>query len=509
MGSVREAAGVPESLRHRVLLHHPAGFRPFGGSGLFTRIGGQPTVDRLVDHLYAGFEDDELLRPLFPRDLAAGRAGQKVFFAQWLGGPARYSEESHAGLKQRHDDLPITPALAARWLGHFRRALEVMVPDEADRTSILAQARSLAHALRGEPGDDERAVGQVAWCGVGARTLRRATDLARRGDVDRLAAAMEETPALRHPTYAAASMQLAVLAGRTAVVGLLLGLGVDVNTPHHLPVRVSGRAFERVVYVTPLCAARLRGQAEVEEVLLRAGAREDVFTAAFLGDVPVLTRLLDSDGSVAGEPDPATDVLAVTALDHAVGGGQLEALRLLLRHRRSPLPDGVRALRGAAERSSPPMVELLLAHGADATRLGVGRWVLHPRLAPMLAGHGARIDSSGAWIGACCTGNQGRKDDPDYVRALLRHGARATDRRRGGPGSAGRAGVGALEATALHYAARAGFLATIEVLLDNGADPVARDSRGRTPLDWLEEAAPSVAKGEVRRSLTRARARRG
>jgi hypothetical protein len=71
------------------------------------------------------------------------------------------------------------------------------------------------------------------------------------------------------------------------------------------------------------------------------------------------------------------------------------------------------------------MAELLLAHGADATRIGVGRWVLHPELAPLLASRGAAIDASGSWIGASCTGNQGRKDDPEYVRALLRHGARA------------------------------------------------------------------------------------
>src|SRR6516162_3264836 len=118
-------------------------------------------------------------------------------------------------------------------------------------------------------------------------------------------------------------------------------------------------------------------------------------------------------------------------------------------------------------------------------RIGVGRWVLHPELAPLLASRGAVIDSSGSWIGASCTGNQGRKDDPEHVRALLRHGARAT-------------GVRALNATALHYAAKAGFLRTIEVLLDHGADQDARDSHGRTPLDWLEQAAPSVSRTAVR-----------
>ena len=90
------------------------------------------------------------------------------------------------------------------------------------------------------------------------------------------------------------------------------------------------------------------------------------------------------------------------------------------------------------------------------------------------------------------------------VRALLRHGARATDR-RSGDYLKGATGVRALNATALHYAAKAGFLRTIEVLLDNGADPAARDSRGQTSLDWLEQAAPSVSRDAVRNLLEPAR----
>ena len=61
----------------------------------------------------------------------------------------------------------------------------------------------------------------------------------------------------------------------------------------------------------------------------------------------------------------------------------------------------------------------------------------------------------------------------------------------------------ALNATALHYAAKAGFLKTIKVLLGHGADPGALDTRGRTPLDWLEEATRLVARSEVRRLFTR------
>jgi ankyrin repeat protein len=277
---------------------------------------------------------------------------------------------------------------------------------------------------------------------------------------------------------------------------MLLDSGVGADHPFYLPVGVTGLAFERVVFVTPLCAARMKRRSTVESLLLAAGANEDVFTSAFLGDLTSLARMLAADPGLAQATDPAVDVLGITPVEHAVAGGQPAALRLIMDHVAHPFSGLVRALRGATAQGSLTMVELLLAHGADATRIGVGRWVLHPELAPLLASHGAAIDASGSWIGASCTGNQGRKDDPDYVRALLRYGASANDRRAGDP--EGATGVRALNATALHYAAKAGFLRTIEVLMEHGADPDARDSHGRTPLDWLDQAAPSVPRAAVR-----------
>jgi len=511
-------SAYPMCLEHRGLLDHPLGFRPFRGTDLFERIGGQPAIDRLVDLLYEGIGDDDQLRLLFPRDLAGSRSAQKLFFAEWLDGPRRYSEQAHAGLGHSHDGLPITPALASRWLGHFRRAMEATVTAENDRKAIFAQVRSLAMALASEqvapvrlPGRGNRPSGKdargsgsgngpqpVAWCGVGARGVARARDLAHRGDVAGLGAALAAAPDLLRPSYAAAIMQAAALAGRAEIVRMLLDGGVGADHPFYLPVGVTGLAFERVVFVTPLCAARMKRRSAVESLLVAAGAREDVFTAAFLGDLTALARMLTADPSLAQATDPAVDVLDITPAEHAVAGGQALALRLILDQVAQPFPY-VRALRGAAARGSLAMVELLLAHGADATRIGVGRWVLHPELAPLLASRGAAIDSSGSWIGASCTGNQGRRDDPDYVRALLRHGASANDRRTGDPDGA--AGVRALNATALHYATKAGFLRTIEVLIDHGADPDARDSHGRTPLDWLEQAAPSVSRAAVRNLL--------
>jgi truncated hemoglobin YjbI len=136
-------AADPVSLEHRSPWSHALDLRPFRGTDLFQRIGGQPAIDRLVDLLYEGIRNDGQLRPLFPRDLADSRSMQKLFFAQWLDGPRRYSAQAYKGLGPGHAGLPITPALADRWLGHFRRAMEATVAAEDDRTTIFAQVHSL------------------------------------------------------------------------------------------------------------------------------------------------------------------------------------------------------------------------------------------------------------------------------------------------------------------------------------------------------------------------------
>jgi ankyrin repeat protein len=277
-----------------------------------------------------------------------------------------------------------------------------------------------------------------------------------------------------------------VLNGRTPVVKLLLECGVEVNKPSPI---------QPLIFVTPLAAARLRGRKEVEAVLLERGAREDVFTHAFLGDLTRLRDDLAGDPSPAQAYDPAVDALAITPVHHAVAGERLDALRLLLAHVSASLVNGARALRDAAVRVNVAMVEMLLEQGTDASSIGAGRWVLDPELAPLLARAGASVDRSGAWIGLACTGNQGRKDDPEYVAALLRYGARVDDRRRVGQDNDGG------RATALHYAAKAGFTRTIAVLLAHGADPRARDENGLTPLDWLERSAKSVDRASVRSLL--------
>jgi len=255
-----------------------------------------------------------------------------------------------------------------------------------------------------------------------------------------------------------------------------------------------------LIFVTPLCAARMKRRGAIETLLLRRGAKEDIFTDAFLGDLDHLHADIGGDQGVVQAIDPAVDALQITPVHHAIAGGQVDVLRALLSRisqADQPLLGGTRAVQTAVARENVAMLVMLLEQGASAASVGAGRWVLHPELAPILRRAGASVDRSGSWIGLACTGNQGRKDDPDFVTSLLRHGARVDDKRLIGQGNDGG------HVTALHYAAKAGFVQTIAVLLAYGADPNARDDNGLTPLDWVERAAPSVDRAIVRRLLHR------
>ena len=79
----------------------------------------------LVEEFYVGVEGDELLRPMYPRDLAGAKARLAMFLVQYWGGPTTYSDNrGHPRLRMRH--MPFTVDIAARdaWLTHMGAALD-------------------------------------------------------------------------------------------------------------------------------------------------------------------------------------------------------------------------------------------------------------------------------------------------------------------------------------------------------------------------------------------------
>ena len=112
---------------------------------LFERIGGREVVERVVDDFYDRVEADEVLRPIFPEELAAGREKQKLFLEQWLGGELRYSERyGHPRLRRRHFPFVIDGQAVGRWLKHMGDALRAAGVEESEFAEIMAGLGPLA-----------------------------------------------------------------------------------------------------------------------------------------------------------------------------------------------------------------------------------------------------------------------------------------------------------------------------------------------------------------------------
>lgn len=94
-------------------------------TSLYAEIGGQETLDKLVQAFYPRVYADEELKPLFEGDMAEIQRKQRMFLSQFLGGPALYSEEfGPPAMRQRHLPFEITPKRAERWLSCMKRAFD-------------------------------------------------------------------------------------------------------------------------------------------------------------------------------------------------------------------------------------------------------------------------------------------------------------------------------------------------------------------------------------------------
>ena len=106
---------------------------------LLERIGGREVIERVVDAFYDKVETDEELRPLFPEELDEGRAKQKLFLEQWLGGEPRYSAQyGHPRLRRRHFPFVISERAAGRWMRHMIQAFRDCGVTEPELAELVA-----------------------------------------------------------------------------------------------------------------------------------------------------------------------------------------------------------------------------------------------------------------------------------------------------------------------------------------------------------------------------------
>lgn len=107
-------------------------------------VGGRPAFDALVDAFYERVEADELLRPMYPDDLAPGKRHLAMFLTQYWGGGDVYGRErGHPRLRRRHAPFPVTPEAALRWAEHMTAAVRAQGwPEEAEALVLAYVARA-------------------------------------------------------------------------------------------------------------------------------------------------------------------------------------------------------------------------------------------------------------------------------------------------------------------------------------------------------------------------------
>jgi ankyrin repeat protein/truncated hemoglobin YjbI len=447
----------------------------FPPPGTFEAMGGRDAVARLVDGLYDRIENDKVLRPAFNRDLVKERAMLKLFFEAWLGGDQSYYDAMwRPGLQATHGSVSISSGMADRWLGHFFASFAAAVQDPSVAVRIRPALTRLAHGLvtrTTEPVAGER----LRDSRSGEGDARPFMPSIQRDDAAGIATVAAEHARVIQQ-YGPVLLLMAAVRGKPNAAEALLRQGIDVNAPSILPGSEASTQGLAMLLITPLCGALARGRNATVELLARHGAQYDIFSAAFVGDVDAVRKLLDLAPELAQARDPASDVAPITPLTHAVFAGQTDAARLLLQRGATVGANGVRLVRAAANGGNAALTDLLLAHGADPAAIGPGTWVVYPDLASKLLARGANINHEpGAWIGLCCTGNSGHKENVALARGMLRCGADVTAIYKGN--------------TALHCAARAGFAQVVEALIEHGADVNAPDAVGRTPLDMVKDGS--------------------
>lgn len=478
-------------LQHRGAIGQDGG-QLFALGGTYEAIGGGEAIGRLVDRLYDRLEADPVLRPAFGRDLANERAKVKRFFEAWFGGSQAYFDTDWPpGLQVAHAGISISRGMAARWLTHFFDSFAEMIGDSAIAAQIEPILTRLAMSLVNR--DHEPVAGEGLRCsavGVDPRLLRAV----QRDDEGLAADPVAHPGGIRH--WGPRLLLIAAVRGKVRSAEALLRQGVGVNAVSMLSGTEASAVGLPMLRMTALCGALAMRREPVVDLLVRHGARYDIFTAAFLGDLDGIRQLLDLSPALADAVDPAYDVAGFTPLMHAVSAGQLEAARLLLHSGATVGPNSVRMVRAAANGGYSELTDLLLEHGADPASIGAGPWALYPQIAEPLLAAGASVnDPRGrSWIGMCCTGNSGHRENAPLARALLRCGADVRARYRG--------------ATALHCASKAGFAQVVEALIEYGADVNALDDRGQTPLDACDQAGRSIDTVPVQRLLLSHGARR-
>ena len=318
-----------------------------------------------------------------------------------------------------------------------------------------------------------------------------------RGDLNAVKQFLADKPEWLHTigSHGRTMLWEAAYRGKLDVVQSLVEQGADINLPG---CHLSQHALE----ITPYCVARHEGRNDVADYLLNQGAVVDLHTAAYLGDYETAHKLVNQDAMLvnsgyldsvmlqSGGPHTVEHRFseAATPIRYAIVGGNIRIVELLISRGATIEPHSRQLLDHAVSTDRIDIVQLLFDNGANpkqAPRV----YDDNSEMSVLLKSYGVppedinAVDHMG-WpqLPYVCRGDKG--EHPEKVLRLLKLGADIDIRSNKGK-------------TALHCAAKAGFIKVIDVLLENGATIDATDNKGETPL--IEAIRSTIKDGEKQR----------
>ena len=293
-------------------------------------------------------------------------------------------------------------------------------------------------------------------------------DIAAKGDIEELRQLLARHPERlnQRGSHNRTLLWESVRRGKLPAVQWLVEQGADVNATG----RYNGESF---ILLTPYCAAIYYHRREAAEYLRAHGAQQDIFRAAYLGDSAAVARELAAHPDRINAEDPQDRLYYVPLLSFAVAGGRMELVEFLFEHGAVAAPYSLQLLSLAAKGERKDILDLLLRHDAQVVDLGeyyfsntfkldILRYFLEHGASPSRKG-----ENGFPPLVYLCRADKG--EQPDKIKLLLDFQAPVN-------------GLGPKGRTALHYAAAAGFLEVITILLDHGANYSIRDHQGETPL---------------------------
>ncbi|MEY2592218.1 MAG: hypothetical protein QOJ67_4202 [Acidimicrobiaceae bacterium] len=406
------------------------------GPELFKALGGRPGVAAIVECLYDRLERDRGLARLFRTRRSGERERLKEFFETIFGGETRGVRD--VGMQRRHIHRLISADESARWLAHFGEAMDEAGVAEHTQVAVMELLRGPASRLVND--------------GAPKDVLKSALASAGKGDVDAVAALVEEHPRLidQRGGDGVTMLWTAARRGRMAVVRWLVVQGADLEIP-------GSAVHVTQVMVSPYCVAVRSRRAEIAQYLLDHGAHIDVFAAAYLNELAPLRAHITA--GLANARSPHEDFHPVTPLHHAVDGGSIAAATLLLESGADARTSGGRLLTSAARQGEIDLVRLLVDHGAHAADAeNLGPLATDRTIGELLVARGfdlnVPIRDQETPLTMACRADKG--EHPDTVVALLGLGADPN-----APNAKGR--------TPLEIATGARFHATVALLQAAGA----------------------------------------